>query len=46
MVRMFYAELLHDEPELLQEARAVAPRAYELFTQRQRDFLRGDFGST
>ena len=30
MVRVFYSELLHDEPELLEQARALAPRVYEL----------------
>ena len=30
MVRVFYMELLHDKPELLEEARALAPRVYEL----------------
>ena len=29
MVRVFYEELLHDEPELLERARAIAPRVYE-----------------
>ena len=30
MVRVFYPELLHDEPELLEEARTMGPRVYEL----------------
>lgn len=30
MLRVFYLELLQDEPELLEEARAVGPRVYEL----------------
>ncbi|MCI0440657.1 MAG: (Fe-S)-binding protein [Chloroflexi bacterium] len=30
MLRVFYAELLHDEPALLEQARAVASRVYEL----------------
>ena len=30
MVRVFYLELLHDEPELLEQARALGPRVYEL----------------
>ena len=30
MVRVFYSELLHDEPELLEQARALAHRVYEL----------------
>jgi L-lactate dehydrogenase complex protein LldE len=30
MVSVFYEELLHDEPELLERARAIAPRVYEL----------------
>ena len=30
MVKVFYAELLHDEPELLARARHTAPRVYEL----------------
>ena len=30
MVRVFYSELLREEPELLEEARALAPRVYEL----------------
>ena len=30
MVRVFYQELLHDEPELLEKSRAVATRVYEL----------------
>ncbi len=30
MVRVFYSELLHDEPALLEQARAVGPRVYEL----------------
>ena len=29
MLRIFYPELLHDEPELLQAARAMASRVYE-----------------
>ena len=29
MVRVFYEELLHDEPELLEKARAMAPRVFE-----------------
>ena len=30
MVRVFYPELLHDEPELLEAARILGPRVYEL----------------
>ena len=30
MVRVFYEELLHDEPDALDEARAMAARVYEL----------------
>ncbi len=30
MLRVFYAELLHDEPALLEQARALASRVYEL----------------
>ena len=30
MVRVFYSELLHDDPELLEVARAIGPRVYEL----------------
>ena len=30
MVRVFYSELLHDDPALLEEARQVGPRVYEL----------------
>ncbi len=30
MVRVFYEELFHDDPALAQQARAIAPRVYEL----------------
>ncbi len=30
MVRVFYEELFHDEPETLEKVRAVAPRVFEL----------------
>ena len=30
MARVFFSELLHDEPELLDRAKALAPRVYEL----------------
>ena len=30
MVRVFYSELLHDEPQLLEEASKLRPRVYEL----------------
>ena len=30
MVRVFYEELFHDEPDTLEQVRAVAPRVYEL----------------
>ena len=30
MVRVFYEELLHDEPQLLEKARRIRPRVYEL----------------
>ena len=30
MIRVFYRELLHDDPELLRAAEAVAPRVFEL----------------
>ena len=30
MIRVFYAELLHDHPDLLEKARLLAPRVFEL----------------